>query len=57
MEAELDETAGLMGEDFHPYGLEKNRKQMEMFCQQAHDAGLTKRRVSVDDYFAEYLAS
>lgn len=57
LEAELDETAALMGEDFHPYGIEKNRAQMEMFCQQAHDAGLTKRRVSVDEYFAEYLAS
>ena len=46
-----------MGEDFHPYGLEKNRDQMEMFCKQAFDAGLTKRLVGVEEYFQEYLAS
>jgi len=57
LEAELDETAALMGEDFHPYGLERNRAQMEMFCQQAFDAGLTKRRIAVDEYFSEFLAS
>ena len=57
LDAELDETADLMGEDFHPYGLERNRAQLEMFCQQAYDAGLTKRRVAVDEYFAEFLAS
>ena len=57
LDAELDETAALMGEDFHPYGLEKNREQMKMFCRQAYDAGLTKRLVTVEEYFAEFLAS
>ena len=57
LDGELDETAALMGEDFHPYGLEKNRQQMKMFCQQAHDAGLTRRLVTIEEYFAEYLAS
>ena len=57
LEAELDETAALMGEDFHPYGLDKNREQMKMFCQQAFDAGLTKRLIAVDEYFSEYLES
>lgn len=55
LEAELEETAALMGEDFHPYGLDANRAQMEMFCETAYAAGLTRRRVAVDDYFAEFL--
>ena len=55
LEAELEETAAVMGEDFHPYGLDANRAQMEMFCDTAYAAGLTRRRVVVDDYFAEFL--
>jgi 4,5-dihydroxyphthalate decarboxylase len=57
MEAELEETTALMGEDFHPYGLEANRMQMEMFCAAAFDGGLTPRKIGTDDYFAEYLES
>ena len=57
LEAELDETAALMGEDFHPYGLEKNETQIKMFCQQAFDAGLTKRLITVAEYFSEFLES
>ncbi len=57
LEAELEHTTALMGEDFHPYGVERNRAQMEMFCRTGFEAGLTQRLVSVDDYFAEFLAS
>jgi hypothetical protein len=46
-----------MGEDFHSYGLNKNRPVLELFCQQGHAAGLTDRLVSVDEYFAEFLES
>ena len=55
LEVELEETTALMGEDFHPYGLEPNRKQMEMFNEMGFAAGLTSRQVTVEDYFAEYL--
>ena len=57
MEAELEETAALMGEDFHPYGLEANRDQIEVFCDQAFASGLTARQVSPEEYFEEFLAS
>lgn len=57
LEAELEETAALMGEDFHPYGLEANRANMEIFCEMGHAAGLTRRRIGVDEYFAEFLES
>lgn len=57
MEAELEDAAALMGEDFHGDGLEKNRRQMEMFCEVGHAAGLTPSRVTVEDYFREYIES
>ena len=57
LEAELEDTEATLGEDFHPYGLEKNRAQIEMFTAEAFRLGLTSRRVTVDEYFADYLAS
>ena len=56
-EAELEATTALMGEDIHPYGIEANRAQLDIFCAEAHRLGLTQRRVTVDEYFADFLAS
>jgi|ERR1051326_443717 4,5-dihydroxyphthalate decarboxylase len=55
LEAELEATTALMGEDFHPYGLESNRAQIEMFAEEAFRLGFTKRRITTDEYFADYL--
>jgi 4,5-dihydroxyphthalate decarboxylase len=55
--AEVEETDLLMGPDFHAHGLEKNRHALDVFCQSAFDDGQTKRRVTVDEYFAEFLKS
>jgi 4,5-dihydroxyphthalate decarboxylase len=55
LEAELESTAAVMGEDFHPYGLERNRAQIEMFAGEAFGLGLTSRRITVEEYFADYL--
>jgi 4,5-dihydroxyphthalate decarboxylase len=57
LEAELEDTAAVMGDDFHPYGLDRNRKQIEMFAGEAFQLGLTRRRIAVEEYFADYLAS
>jgi 4,5-dihydroxyphthalate decarboxylase len=57
LEAELEDTAAAMGDDFHPYGLERNRAQIVMFAGEAFRLGLTSRRVTVEEYFADYLAS
>jgi 4,5-dihydroxyphthalate decarboxylase len=56
LEAELEDTAAVMGEDFHPYGLARNRTQIEMFAAEAFRLGLTKRQVTVEEYFEDYLA-
>ena len=46
-----------MGDDFHPYGFEKNRTQIEMFAAEAFRLGLTSRQISPGEYFADFLAS
>jgi len=55
LDAELDDTTALMGDDIHPYGLEKNRAQIEMFADEAFRLGFTRRRITPDEYFADYL--
>lgn len=56
-EAEVERTVGIMGEDYHPYGLPRCAKEVEAFCGEAHKSGLTSRRVGVEEFFAEYLES
>jgi 4,5-dihydroxyphthalate decarboxylase len=55
LDCEIEETEALMGADFHQDGFERNRETVEIFCQQAFDLGITKRRVTAEDYFAEFL--
>jgi 4,5-dihydroxyphthalate decarboxylase len=57
LEAELEDTARVMGEDFHPYGLERNRAQIDMFAAEAARLGLTSRLITADEYFADFIAS
>jgi len=57
LDAELEETEALMGADFHPYGYDRNRAAVEVFCAQAFASGIVGRRVSAEEYFAEYLES
>jgi hypothetical protein len=46
-----------LGRYFHPHGLEKNRHALDVFCQSGFEDGLTKRRVTVDEFFAEFIKS
>lgn len=55
--AEVEETELVMGQGFHAHGLEKNRHALDVFCQSAFDDGLTKRRLTVETFFAEFLKS
>ena len=55
LEAELEDTAAVMGEGFHPYGLERNRAQIDAFAGEAFRLGLTSRQVTPEEYFADYL--
>jgi 4,5-dihydroxyphthalate decarboxylase len=55
LEAELETTAAVMGDDFHPYGLDRNRSQIDIFTAEAFRLGLTRRHVTANEYFADYL--
>jgi 4,5-dihydroxyphthalate decarboxylase len=57
LDAELEETKAIMGEDFHPYGFEKNRETIGIFCRQAYELGIVSRPITAEEYFAEFLAS
>jgi 4,5-dihydroxyphthalate decarboxylase len=51
--AELERTKGIMGEDWWPYGLSKNRKTLETFLRYHYEQGLSKRKMTVEELFAE----
>lgn len=54
---EVELAARLLGPAYHAHGLEANRRAVDVFCQAAFDDGLTKRRVTVDEFFADFLAA
>jgi 4,5-dihydroxyphthalate decarboxylase len=51
--AEVERTRELMGDDFWPYGLEKNRKTLEAAIQYSYEQGMIKKQPEVEDLFAK----
>ena len=45
-------TKDLMGEDFWPYGVAKNRAELETVCRYSHEQNLSRKRLSVEALFA-----
>jgi 4,5-dihydroxyphthalate decarboxylase len=41
----------LMGADFWPYGLERNRKVLDTFLRHHHSQGLSSRRLRPEELF------
>lgn len=41
----------LMGEDYWPYGVEKNQRTLETFLRYAFEQGVSQRKLSIDDLF------
>lgn len=48
---DLQETRELMGRNFWPYGIDKNRKTLEALFQYSFEQGLARRQVSVEEVF------
>ena len=48
---DLAETRALMGENFWPYGVKSNRKELELVMRYTHEQGLAKRKLSVEEIF------
>jgi 4,5-dihydroxyphthalate decarboxylase len=51
VEEQLAGARALMGEDYWPYGLERNRKTLETFLRHHHAQGLSSRLVKVEELF------
>jgi 4,5-dihydroxyphthalate decarboxylase len=52
LRAEFDATRELMGNDFWSYGVETNRKTLELMARYSHEQGLAVRQVCVEEMFA-----
>ena len=50
--AHVEETRREMGDDFWPYGLDRNRHALSTFLRYSHDQGLAKRRLAPEELFA-----
>lgn len=54
---DLEASDAVLGPTPCRHGIEPNRATLEQFAAQAHALGLTRRLITVEDYFAEFLES
>ena len=52
LNAHVEEARREMGEDWWPYGVEKNRKTLDTFTRYHFEQGLSARKLDVDELFA-----
>jgi 4,5-dihydroxyphthalate decarboxylase len=50
--AHIEEAERFMGEDFWPYGFDRNRKTIDTFLRYHHEQGLSKTRLKPEELFA-----
>ncbi|MCP4382584.1 MAG: ABC transporter substrate-binding protein [Hyphomicrobiales bacterium] len=48
---DFEDTRALMGENFWPYGIEDNRKELELAMRYCHEQGLAKRHLDLEKLF------
>ncbi|MBO0752784.1 MAG: ABC transporter substrate-binding protein, partial [Bradyrhizobiaceae bacterium] len=48
----IEEEKRIIGEDWYPYGIEKNRPTIEALLQYVHEQGLSDRRIKLEELFA-----
>ncbi len=48
---EFEDTRTLMGKNFWPYGIEANRKELELVMRYTYEQGLVKRRLKFEELF------
>ena len=48
---EFETTQELMGNNYWPYGIEANRKELELVMRYTHEQGLSKRCVEIEEVF------
>ena len=50
--AHVEEARALMGDDYWPYGLDRNRETLATFLRYHHEQGLSKRLLAPEELFA-----
>ncbi len=55
--AYAEETMQLLGKDYFPYGIEENRTTLAAFLRYAHEQGVCKRLLDVEELFPPQLHS
>ena len=48
---EFEDAQALMGQDYWPYGIEANRKELGLATRYAHEQGLIRRRLDFEELF------
>jgi 4,5-dihydroxyphthalate decarboxylase len=48
----VDETRRIMGDDWWPYGIEKNRETLDALCRYSFEQGLSTRKMGIEELFA-----
>jgi 4,5-dihydroxyphthalate decarboxylase len=51
---DLETARELMGEDWRPYGIERNRAMVDALCRELFEQGLVPRRVDASELFPEF---
>lgn len=51
--AAVEQARGLLGDDWWPYGLERNRAVLDTFLRYHHEQGLSPRKLDPEDLFAK----
>ena len=49
---EIERTQKTFGDDWWPYGVEKNRHVLETFLRYHHEQGLSEKLMTVEELFA-----
>lgn len=48
-----EETRALMGDDYWPYGITKNRTALQAICDYSFEQGLSERKMTIEELFAK----
>ena len=54
---EIEDATRLFGRDWYPYGVEKNRSDIEQLSAELHEEGLAPKRLSASEIFPEFEAN
>jgi hypothetical protein len=52
---DVEDAVRVMGADYHAHGFEKNRHAVDVFCRSAFEDRLTRRLLTAEDFFADFL--